>query len=89
MQVIIVVVYWSVLHNGVVRDIAPLGDDILYFTVVHIHWIPFAAVAINVTLSRTVLIPSHYMYIIYFGSIYLVVNYIGTLIRGKPLYPFL
>ena len=54
-----------------------------------IHTLPALTVFLNVALSRVVFIASHYRYMIYYSLVYAVVNYIGVLVKGRPLYPFL
>ena len=89
MQLVIVAVYWPVLHRGMLEELAPLNDWLIVQVMVHIHWFPFFAVFLNMSLSKTVPIAAHYHYIIQFGCVYMVFNYIGTQFKGHPLYPFM
>ena len=54
-----------------------------------IHILPFVAALINTIISRMVFLPSHFVYKAGFNVVYAVLNYIGTIMYGHPLYSFL
>ncbi len=56
---------------------------------VYVHVWPGLAILLNVVFTDLRLIPSHSRYMIPVGFVYLVVNFIGTLVREEPVYPFL
>ena len=56
---------------------------------IYIHLLPFIGAIGNVLFTRLKYIHSHYTYLLYFGPVYLVINYIGTMERGYPLYVFM
>jgi hypothetical protein len=88
-EIMVVVVYWPWVHPSVLEEILPLNDSIIYWTMIWIHIWPFIAMVVNVGMSKTVFIYRHYQYVVVLGIIYAVTNFIGTKIKGKPLYPFL
>lgn len=73
----------------VLEEIKPRNDYIVYLVIVYIHIWPALAVFLNVILSKTLFIYSHYRYLTVVGIIYMIANFIGTKISGKPLYPFM
>ena len=54
MQIMVVTVYWPVLHAHVLIEIAPLNDIVIYWIMVYIHFWPFLAVLFNVLLTKVV-----------------------------------
>jgi hypothetical protein len=88
-QILIVGVYWALLHEFVMKEIAHLEDPWMEFLFIYAHVWPGAAIFSNVLMSDVSFIKSHNKYMIPVGIIYLIVNLLGTLIRGQPVYPFL
>ena len=89
-QVLIVGVYWPVLHHLVLDKLKTESDAVfLYYHMIFIHSVPFLAILFNTMLSRTVLIPGHCLYVVLVGFIYCFFNYAGVRYRGHALYPFL
>lgn len=91
MQVMIVAIYWPVLHAPMLTQIkgAP-NEELIYWTMVFIHTLPFFGVAINVWITPKVeFMHSHYTYFIQYGVFYMFLNFLGTKYRGKPVYPFI
>lgn len=87
-QVLIVVVYWLVLHKQFLAS--PLADDPFVFIHMHIiHSLPFITVLLNIIISKTNFIPSHCVYFVLEGFLYSIVNYLGVRYRGHVLYPFM
>ena len=80
MQIIIVTVYWLIVHENVMLDLKSrnITDPIFLYTTTQIHVFPFLAVAINSIFSKFSFNYAHYKYVIYIGSIYAVFNYAGT-----------
>lgn len=85
----IVMVYWPFIHEQTLIDIAPRNDPIVYWIIIVIHIWPFLAVVANVAISRTLFIYEHYGYLLGFGVVYMIINFIATKVIGRPLYPFL
>ena len=88
-QVLIVMIYWIVLHPLVVQNLKIDEEPFLWYHLIFIHSLPFANVFSNVVFSRVVFIPSHCTYLSIIGWSYSIVNFIGAQYRGQPLYPFL
>ena len=76
------------MHPIVMKEIE--NDHIVvYWIMILIHTWPCFAVFLNIAISRFVFIPSHAIYFWYFAPFYMVMNYIGKEMRGRPVYPFL
>ena len=90
MQVIIVSIYWPLLHHLVLEKLKTEADStFLYYHMIFIHSVPFISMLLNLTMSQIVFIPSHSIYLVAVGLLYCIVNYFGSLYRGHALYPFL
>jgi len=88
-QILIVGIYWTLLHDFVMQSIVHLNDQWVEFLFVYVHVWPGVAILLNVVFSDLRLIPSHSRYMIPVGLLYLIVNFVGTIIREEPVYPFL
>ena len=88
-QILIVCVYWTLLHDFVMQSILHLNDPWIEFLFVYVHVWPGLAILFNVVFTDLRLIPSHSRYMIPVGLAYLVVNLVGTIVREEPVYPFL
>jgi hypothetical protein len=77
------------LHTFVMKSIAHLQDPWLEFLFIYAHVWPGVTIFFNVIFSDVVFIKSHSKYMIPVGLAYLLVNFLGTVIRGEPVYPFL
>ena len=88
LQIMIVAVYWPLIHSDVILSIAE-GEVIAYWITILIHSWPFFAVTLNVLVSQVVFIYCHYRYMILVGIVYALTNYSATKLKGKPLYKFL
>ena len=88
-QIMVVLVYWPLVHPEVMKEVIPSGDDVVYWIMIIIHSWPFMAVLVNVILTRIVFIYDHYLYCFYLGVVYICINFVGTKMRGKPMYAFL
>jgi hypothetical protein len=88
-QLLIVGVYWTLLHDFVMHSIAPLNDPWVEFLFVYVHLWPGVAIFLNVVFSDLRFLPSHSRYMIPVGALYLVVNFVGSVVREEPVYPFL
>ncbi|CDW82342.1 UNKNOWN [Stylonychia lemnae] len=93
MQLIVVSIYWPLLHKLAMEKIMETTDEVmrtyLIYHMLFIHSIPFAAVTINVICSKVIFIPGHCTYLIMVALLYSFVNYCGVKYRGHFLYPFL
>jgi len=87
-QILIVAIYWGYLHPLVREGLDP-SERFLHFHLRVVHSLPFLSLLVNLILSRMVFIRKHAVYICFLGLGYSVANYLGTLYRKKPLYPFL
>ncbi len=85
----VVMVYWLMIHNDIIDRILATNDAVIYWVTVLIHILPFLAALANCTATTFKFVMRHYFYCLYIGLVYSPINYIGTLIRGKPVYPFL
>lgn len=79
MQLLVTAVYWPVLHAHIVLEIEPLNDPIVYWIMVFIHSWPLFNVMANVWLTKVSFVKGHYIYLVLYGMIYMVINYIGTI----------
>mmetsp|Transcript_13855 Transcript_13855/g.9996 ORF Transcript_13855/g.9996 Transcript_13855/m.9996 type:complete len:165 (+) Transcript_13855:339-833(+) len=87
-QVFVVVIYWPLLHREAAKKI-DASEVHLWYHMLTIHSLPFLCCLVNVTLSKVVFIPSHGFYFAIEGCLYSVANFLGTMYRGHPLYPFI
>ncbi|TNV77689.1 hypothetical protein FGO68_gene4394 [Halteria grandinella] len=90
-QIIITVVYWTLLHSWIVglayKD--PSNPDLeLYWLMVFIHSWPLVAAFGIFYFTKGYLFEHHSSYLLKFGPIYLLINLFGTWQRGENLYPF-
>jgi hypothetical protein len=88
-QVMVVSVYWLMIHNEIIDRILATNDAIIYWLNMFIHILPFLAALVNTTATSFTFVMKHYIYCLCIAAIYAPLNYIGTKIRGKPVYPFL
>lgn len=89
-QIMIVVVYWSLIHEGVMKEVHDNNEGlVVYWIMIFIHFVPFLTILSNVLLTRVVFLYEHYKYCLYLGLVYGFTNFVGTKVRGKPLYAFL
>ncbi|TNV76269.1 hypothetical protein FGO68_gene7507 [Halteria grandinella] len=93
-QVLIVGVYWAVLHRYVEQRFAQLQvidgyAQFVYYRMIIVHSVPGFVILTHLVTTRAVLIPGHSLYLMLFGMGYLAINYMGTVYRGNPVYPFL
>jgi hypothetical protein len=93
-QVLIVGVYWAVLHRYVDQRFVQLQvvDSFavfVYYRMIIVHSVPGFVMLTHLVTTRAVFIPGHSLYLMMFGVGYLMVNYLGTVYRGNPVYPFL
>jgi hypothetical protein len=91
-QILITLVYWAALHkniDGILANEHESRRALTYFMLVWIHIYPLIAISVNVALSRFVFSYAHAKYVFWYGPPYMVVNYLGTVSRGGPLYPFM
>ena len=89
MQIMVMIVYWPLIHDYVMEDIKGLNDDVVYWIMILIHSWPFLTVFLNVAMTKTIFIYEHYRYLLYVGVIYTIINFVATKVKGKPLYDFL
>ena len=87
MNIVVVSVYWSILHESSLADCQ--GDKYKIFNVYWVHILPGFSVASNFALTDVVLRRNDYKGLVLISIIYGVVNYFETKKRGKPLYHFL
>jgi hypothetical protein len=86
----VVVVYWILVHESVMKEVHDNNEGaVVYWIMIFIHFVPFITVLGNVLLTRTLFLYEHYKYCLYLGIAYAITNFIGTKMRGKPLYVFL
>ena len=86
MNLVVVCVYWSTLHEQ------SLGECVNDWEVINTyltHSIPFISTALNFCVSDHVLRASHFKMLCVIGVVYGYVNYLKVLERGEPLYWFL
>jgi hypothetical protein len=88
-QVMVVLVYWLMIHNEIIDRILATNDVIIYWLNIFIHILPFLAALVNTLATSYTFVMKHYFYCLCIGLVYAPLNYIGTKIRGKPVYPFL
>lgn len=95
-QVCIVGVYWTLLHEEVVAGIEEMRRDNPDEWVdsyrqlnILIHIVPAAIAFANVFCSQIVLCFEHIHFMVVYGVCYTVVNFVGTHVKGKPIYGFL
>ena len=87
MNIVVVSVYWSMLHKESIDDCK--GDIKKIINVYWAHLVPGFSVAANFAMTDVVLRSTHYKGLVVIAIIYGVVNYFETISRGKPLYSFL
>lgn len=90
-QTVITIVYWAVLHTFVLhlRDIGEKDDYYVNLMIV-LHLFPiFSTIYVYVMTPKLIFNPGHSSLMLPITCIYLVFNYVGGIIRGKYLYPFL
>ena len=87
MNIVVVSVYWSMLHKESIEDCK--GDLKKIINVYWAHLVPGFSVVTNFALTDVVIRSSHYKGLSTIAILYGYVNYKETKARGKPLYSFL
>ena len=87
MNIVVVVVYWSMLHQEAIDDCE--GDILRIINVYWAHLVPGFSVATNFAMTDVVIRSSHYKGLVIIAILYGFVNYHETKARGKPLYSFM
>lgn len=87
MNLLVVSVYWTILHEKTVEEFAddPAAIRHAYF----VHITPAVSSIVNFMLTDVVMKASHAKVLLPVSVIYSYINYRTTLSRGKPLYWFL
>ena len=86
-QLIVVSVYWTIVHETVLIEVK--GNTHALIQTYCSHSIPFLATMINFFITDIVFKLSHVKYLCPVGLFYLLTNYLTTLYRGHPVYFFL
>ena len=87
MNIVVVTVYWSMLHKESIEDCK--GDIWKIINVYWAHLVPGFSVASNFAMTDVVIRSSHFKGLVVIAILYGYVNYKETKARGKPLYSFL
>mmetsp|Transcript_18641 Transcript_18641/g.17727 ORF Transcript_18641/g.17727 Transcript_18641/m.17727 type:complete len:145 (+) Transcript_18641:318-752(+) len=87
LNIVITVVYWSLLHEELVLFYA--DDDLRFFQVCVVHLLPLCCSIINLFITDIVFIQSHAYYLLYVAVVYSAVNFVSTKMKGEPVYSFL
>jgi hypothetical protein len=87
MNIVVVTVYWSLLHQESISDCG--GDPLKILNVYWAHIVPGFSVAVNFAMTDVVMRSRHCKVIPIVATLYGIVNYYETKKRGKPLYFFL
>lgn len=87
MNIIVVIVFWSLLYEEAIKDCQ--GDEMKIFNVHYAHLGPGLSALINFVITDVRLTPSHVKMVFTIAAVYGYVNYIETKKRGAPLYWFL
>ena len=85
----ITVAYWVLIHDVLVRDDPRMQEPLYFFELCNLHVWPIFAIAVNVLLTRVEFTYSHCWYFMKYSLPYMLINYIGTIDRGKPIYHFM
>lgn len=89
MNVIVVVIYWSLLYEMDMKRELLAKDYYRQWLHVIIHTWPFFSVFVNLLKSKVTLKLNQGYFLIPISVAYTTVNYLGTKKLGRPLYPFL
>jgi hypothetical protein len=89
MNVIVVVIYWSILYKLDMRREHMINNLYRQWLHVFIHTWPFFCVFANLAASKITMKKNQGYFLVPISVAYSVVNYFGTLKLGRPLYPFL
>ena len=87
MNIVVVTVYWSMLHK---ESLADCQND--PYKIVNVYWahiMPGFSIAANFAMTDVVIRGSHYKGLVVIAALYGYVNYKETKARNKPLYHFL
>ncbi len=87
MNIVVVSVYWSMLHQASIDDCE--GNLLKIINVYWAHLVPCFSVAVNFAMTDVVIRSSHYKGLVFIAVFYGFVNYYETKVRGKPLYWFM
>ena len=88
-QILITIVYWSVLHFQIQDFIKSKGPNFIYYMIWN-HTIPMLWIWTEFLLSSQIIFVKDLKYIILFGLIYSFNNFLQTkLVAGKLPYPFM
>ena len=90
MQIMIVVVYWTVIHTQAMERLTAIGAHYQILSHFVIHILPAANIFFNVTFSHIKFRYSHVIYTILITLSFFVFNYYGVIYfnKGKPIYSF-
>ena len=88
-QVLIVLVYWLLIFDEILENVLAKNDTVIYLLTILIHTLPFLAALSNCLATHFTFVKSHYLYCFIIALIYFPLNYLGTQIKGRPVYPFL
>ena len=53
------------------------------------HFLPLIAALVNALITKVRYQVSDYKYCLHIGVVYATCNYMGTIMHGKPMYPFM
>ncbi|CAI2380651.1 unnamed protein product [Moneuplotes crassus] len=87
-QVIVFIIYWVAIHHTMDDLIAEQGQEFVKYLYVS-HIIPFLCISAELFISKPVVLQSELIYMIYYGSIYTVSNFIQTKLTNVRPYPFM
>ena len=90
-NVITVTLYWSILHKGVLKKLEKYDNFTIwnYWHMVTVHITPGVCCLVNAKITWIIMSQNLLKPVQVFGGIYMVINYIQTHIRGRPVYAFL
>ena len=86
MNLLVVVVYWSVIHVPLVKNMS--GAKLIHMYLVH-SWPAICFIMTSMTIESIYLNEYHYIFSIPFCLVYCYVNYLETKANSKPVYWFL
>ena len=87
LNTIIVVVYWTFLHEGALKRPEVLADWRKGVFMYIVHIVPAASFYLNWLMSDIIMLKRHLVWYYIPAVGYFYINYCETLSRGEPLYP--
>ena len=88
-NIMIVAIYWSLIHPERMKDPYFSENSHILFAVSINHSSPLTFNLINFYLTDVIIAAKHWKPLLPIGIVYLGVNYVETMKSGEPLYPFL